>query len=456
MDAAFTRFGYDPHTEQRKIHAAEKDFRFITADCGRRFGKSHLGGRRLAVKSLEAAFVKGLSRTGKRHEYWVVGPEYTDAEKEFRVLYDTLSKLGAQFDRPGTYYSPDSSSNILSMYNGGFLVQTKSAKHPETLVGEGLHGLIMAEAAKIKSIVWPKFLRPMLSDYKGWAEFTSTPEGKNWFYEMWVKGQDPNLTEYWSIKAPSWTNDKLFPGGRQDPEILSLEAGMSVEKFKQEIGADFTEFVGRVYKDFDEEVNVVDTLYNPKLPLFICADYGYTNPNVLLFVQVGVWGDVYVIAEYYQRQRTIEQVVEEVRAHPRLSALARVATRLYGDPEDPAATATLAEKLQLDPQGNTGGLLSTRIELIRKLLRAQPLELEDGHPEKLPKLWFDRSCKNTIREFNDYRYPETKDEASTVELKENPLKADDHAPEALSRFAGGYFHAEKPKKRARNAEAVFG
>ena len=455
MDKAFEAFGYTPHTEQRRIHAAESQHRFLVADCGRRFGKSQLGGRRLAVSALEAKFAKGLTRTGKRAEYWIVGPEYSDAEKEFRVLYDTIKHLNGHMDKPGTYYNPDSGQMDLSMYGGSFQVHAKSSKYPNTLVGEALHGVIFAEASKIKPTVWPKFIRPMLADYHGWAEFTSTPEGKNWFYELYKRGQDPKDELWWSIKAPSWSNNILFPGGRYDSEIIDMEKGMSAEKFKQEIGAEFTEFVGRVYKDFDEEVNVVDAMYNPKLPLFVCADYGYTNPNVVLFVQVGTWGDVYVIAEYYKRQRTTEEMIRDIQEDTRLSGLMNVASLLYGDPEDPAATVSLEAAFKLKARGNTGGLLSSRIELIRKALKPQPYELPDGHPEKLPKLWFDRSCHNTIREMLDYRYPETKDEASRLESKEAPMKSDDHGPEALSRFFGGYFHADKPKKRARQTVATF-
>ena len=471
MEDAFGVQKYSPHSVQRKVHAAKQvtgvdrdgkiqytGGRFRTTDAGRRTGKSNLGGHELAFEAMRMPGrlrAEDLTRHGRRAEFWIVGPEYSDAEKEFRVLYDTLKKMNAEFDQPGTYYSPAGGMLSLSMFDGAFQVHTKSSKLPTTLVGEALEGVIFAEAAKIKPVVWPKYIRPMLADYRGWAQFTSTPEGKNWFYDLYKLGQDPAQPEYWSIKAPSWSNNILFPGGRTDPEILSLESGMSAEKFNQEIGADFTEYVGRVYKEFDEDVNVVDCMYNPKLPLFIAADYGYTNPNVLLFIQVGFWGDVYIIAEYYQTQRTADEMAREVLADARLGPLSRAATLLYPDPEDPSATATLAEKLKLKPQGNTGGLLNTRIELIRKLLKPQPLELEDGHPEKLPKLWVDRSCSNTIADFLDYRYPETKDEASTLERPENPLKANDHGPEAFSRFAGGYFHDQKPKRRARVSTPVW-
>ncbi|WMI33107.1 terminase [Microbacterium phage RikSengupta] len=471
MEDAFRVQRYKPHSIQRKFHGAKRvtgqdaegklqytGGRFRTTNAGRRTGKSNMGGHELAFEAMRMPGrlrVEDLTRYGRRAEFWIVGPEYSDAEKEFRVLYDTLKKMNAEFDMPGTYYSPAGGQLSLSMFEGAFQVHTKSAKKPDTLVGEALEGVIFAEAAKVKPVVWPKFIRPMLADYRGWAAFTSTPEGKNWFYDLWKLGQDPNNDEYWSIRAPSWSNNILFPGGRYDPEIISLGAGMSDEKFNQEIGADFTEFVGRVYKQFDEETNVTDCLYDPRLPLYIAADYGYTNPNVLLFIQVGVWGDVYVIAEYYKRQRDAQDMAREVLADPRLGPLSRAATLLYPDPEDPGATATLADMLHLKPQGNTGGLLNTRIELIRKALKPQPFELPDGHPEKLPKLWIDRSCANTIKDMLDYRYPETKDEASTVESKENPLKADDHGPEALSRFFGGYFHEQKPKRRARQSTASW-
>lgn len=464
MGRSFGIQGYAPHDVQREFHKARKAARFRLADAGRRTGKSNMGGHELAFEAMrmpgriragELGQGPSLSGTGRRAEYWIVGPEYSDAEKEFRVLYDTLIKMNADFDRPGTYYSPAGGALSISMYDGKFQVHTKSAKLPTTLVGEALEGVIFAEASKIKPIVWPKFIRPMLADYRGWAMFTSTPEGKNWFYDIYKQGLDPAQTDYYAIKAPSWSNNILFPGGRNDPEILSMENGMSPEKFKQEIGAEFTEFVGRVYKQFDDEVNVGDYLYNPKLPIYMCADYGYTNPNVVLWVQVDVWDNVYVIAEYYRRGRRSDEMVYDIQHDERLMALTRVSHRLYGDPEDPGATDIMCEKFGLEKGKNTGGLLKSRIDLIRKWLMPQPLELEDGHPEKLPKLFFDRSCTETTREMQDYRYPETKDEAKRSEA-ESPMKLDDHGPEALSRFFGGYYHEEKPKRRARVSQASFG
>src|SRR5690606_22554711 len=153
----------------------------------------------------------------------------------------------------------------------------------------------------------------------------------------------------------------LFPGGREDPEILEMARDMSEEKFKQEIGAEFTEFVGRVFKRFDEEPHVGDYPYDPRWPLAIATDYGYRNPNVLLFVQWDIWDNVWVVAEYYRREETTEELVKSVLEDPILAPLTRYATLLYPDPEDPGASAYLADKFKVSIQGNTGGLLVDRL-----------------------------------------------------------------------------------------------
>jgi len=435
---AFEIARYTPHEIQRRAHAARATSRFRVMDAGRRFGKSVVGGHDLYAAAFDAYARRAeYEPKGKRAEYWIVGPEYTDAEKEFRVLYNALLRSGAEFDKPGTYYDVGGGNMHISLFGGRYQVHAKSAKYPDTLVGEGLHGIIIAEAAKMKASVWPKYLRPMLADYRGWALMASTPEGRNWFYDSFMRGQDPEQPNWWSVRAPAWANPHLFPLGRMDPEILDMEGDMPEEKFKQEIGAEFTEFVGRVFKDFDEETHVGNYRYNPRWPLVIATDYGFTNPNVALFMQWDNWDNVWICAEYYAHNRTSHEFAEDILKDPILAPLARAATLLYPDPEDPGATATIAKAWGVTPRGNTGGLLKDRLDLIRRWLRPQPLELEDGHPEKLPKLHVDFSCRNTIREMSEYRYPETRDEVRNP--VENPVKKDDHTTEALTRFFGGHY-----------------
>lgn len=470
----FNGVNYVPHRGQRTIHASRARMKVVSG--GRRLGKSQIGGHELAPEAmLTYTLQEELRAAGKRREFWIVGPEYSDAEKEFRVLWNDLKRLEIPLDHPGSYNNPWSGEMSVSCFGGTFQVHAKSAKYPGTLVGEGLSGVIMAEAAKLKPSVWHKFIRPTLADFRGWALFTTTPEGKNWLYELWQRGQDPNDLPWASWRMPSWVNNFVFPDGASkdgidllrkamadplmgltpeiieysgvDSEIVDMMKDMTEERFAQEIEAKFTEFVGRVFKDFDEETHVIDCPYDPDRPVMLACDYGWTHPFVGLVIQTDVFDNVYVLAEYRRTQRDIQDIANDLLTE-RGGLFAR-AKKLFPDPASPGDTAILEKVLHVKSDSSTGGELKWRLELIRQHLKVRP---EHGPWEdRKPKLFIDRSCVEGIREMNDYRFPETKTEAK-AEPKEKPMDKDDHFPEALGRFFRGFYGG--PADRATNGRAV--
>lgn len=484
---------WKPHSGQLVI--AEDNSRYQVASCGRRFGKSVVGGMRLLP---EALLTKGLENQliaeGKRREFWIVGPEYSDAEKEFRVLWNALNRLEVPFDKPGSYNNPESGQLHISLWNGTFQVHGKSAKYPDQLVGEGLSGAILAEAAKLKERVWVKYIRPTLADFKGWALMTSTPEGKNWFYDMYNYGQDPKMGEWSSWRMPAWRNHHVYKeltldrdvkflqdkmveyqfqswspqeiarefGLTIDEEVLSLLQSTTIEAFNQEIGADFTEYVGRVFKEFDEEIHVTNIPHKPGWELYAAVDYGFTNPNVWLLIQVGPFNEVEVIGEVYEHGLTVEEFADVILARGLCPAGVRY---FYPDPSLPGDTRILEQKLKVRSRGGTGGEIRYRIDAIRKALKETPLHVprhvmdKDGrtvfHPDRRPQLLIDRSCKMTIHEFGEYRYPD-KVEQSSVKSQEVPMKKDDHTPEALGRFFAGHFGTpQSTAGRTRRSKARY-
>lgn len=439
---AFDACGYIPHSGQIPIHDSKARHRL--AACGRRFGKSRLGGMELVPEAWEAMLNLELLRELNEREYWwIVGPNYDDTEREWRVFWDACGRLGLRqiADRPGTYNDTVGGNMRMSLFGERFIVEGKSAAHPESLDGEGLKGVLMVEAAKMKPSTWTKYIRPALSDKRGKSISTSTPEGKNWFYDFYQRGQDPTDTEWESWRRPSWANPVIFPGGRDDPEILDMAKDMSQEKFNQQIGADFTEFVGRVFKDFDEEIHVGDFQYNPQLPLYAACDYGWTNPFVWILIQVDVWDNVYVLSEYRAIHRDINDISRDLLDWR--GGLSTNARRFYPDPEAPSDTAVLAKVLRVRHESNTGGELKWRLELIRQHLKLGPEHAP--FEQRLPKLFIDRSCTNPgpdgssgVQEMLDYRWPDTKEESIRSE-PEKPLDKNNHFPEALGRFFRGYF-----------------
>jgi hypothetical protein len=206
-----------------------------------------------------------------------------------------------------------------------------------------------------------------------------------------------------------------------------MKEEMSPERFAQQVAADFSDFVGRVFKDFDEEVHVGDFPYRPDWPLVGATDYGWTNPFVWLAIQYDVWDNVYVIGEYRAQQKDINDVARDLEGWD----LARNASDLYPDPAEPGDSSVLSRRLHCRINSSTGGPLKIRLELIRKWLKLVP----EDHPfeKRAPKLFIDRRCSDLIREMLDYRYPESKEESLRA-APEAPLDKDDHGPEALGRF----------------------
>lgn len=473
---------WDPHPGQLTI--AESTARHKVASCGRRFGKSDLGGHELLPPAIIAYQNQDeIRKTGKRMEYWIVGPEYSDAEKEFRVLWNLINRLKMPLDRPGSYNDPIGGSMHISLWNGAYQVHCKSSKYPDQLVGERLFGVILAEAAKQKPSIWVKYVRPMLNDFKGWSLHTSTPEGKNHFFEKFELGQNPSFPDWESWRMPAWVNPYVYSdtsdehvavmqsfmrnephlspreivereGLRVDREIADLAGEMSIEAFNQEIGADFTEYVGQVFKDYDEAYHVGDLEFNPNWETYGACDYGFSNPNVWLLIQVGPWGEINVLREIYMSGLTDEEFADEIRRQdlnpPQLHMF-------YPDPEDPSATRVLEDRLGIRANTSTGGELRIRLNLIRIALKRSRTDLRKNKERQLlydpsqginaqpdiwrPQLMFDRSCRNMRREMEAYRYPEARDPSveTSIERYEKPLKKNDHTPEALGRFFRGYF-----------------
>lgn len=471
----YDRIGWAPHSGQIEVIDCTARNRVVAA--GRRFGKSEIGGHKLFQEALNTRLVKSrLEELQKRREFWIVGPSYTDSEKEFRIMWNELAKAGLKdhFDRPGSYNNPEQGLMTLSLWDGRFVVQAKSEKHPDSLVGEGLSGVILAEAAKLKERTWNKLIRPTLADFNGWALMTSTPEGKNWFYDLWRRGQDPNRPDWASFRMPSWINPYVYPDGASDdaiillrramvaremidlslfrklgidPEIGELAADLTPEAFNQEIAALFTEFVGRVFKEFDEDLHVGDFVRNPAWQLYAATDAGFTNPSVFLLIQVDPFQErIEVLDEVYQEGLTAEEFADLVKS--RLGTLSSC-VKMYPDPADPAFAKTLSDKLQIPLGKGTGGELKWRLDAIRAALKERNTHLDPDDPTRHPRLLFDRKCERTIADMLNYRYPERRSQTIEVNAPENPMKKDDHGPEALGRFFAGHFGKPGAMRKAR-------
>lgn len=413
--AFFKSIGYKPHPQQLLYHNSTARFRL--PNCGRRFGKSTMAARDLEPK----LFLPNQL-------FWIVGPTYNLGEKEFKVIWDDLivsMKLGRD-KTIGKAYNRRSGTMFIE-FPWRTRVEVRSAEHPENLVGDALHGVIMSEAAKHKPETWERFIRPSLTDFRGFADFPTTPEGYNWLYELWMYGQDKTIPEYESWRFPSWANSYLYPTGENDPEIRLLKKTMGPEAFEQEIAADFGSFVGKIYPEWSVDKHVRNVSFNPNWPNYIAFDWGYTNPLAAVEFQVSPRDEVFVWREHYKAYTTLDEHFRLMKEREQPAGYH--IDVCFGDAADPEAVYSVNEKFApciALPEAKVNWRQG--INRVRGFLEREIGEDEYGGPVDGPALFVDFSCVNTISEFNNYKAPQS---VKGKNVQEIGLRQDDHALDAL-------------------------
>lgn len=424
--AYFNRIGYAPHDGQKDFH--NNKARFKIAVCGRRYGKSTMAAREVSPR----LFLPDM--TG-----WIIGPTYDLGEKEFRIIWNDIMRgleLGNDSRIKRGYNKKTGTMYIQTPWNHRLEVRT--ADHPENLVGEALDYVIMSEAAKHKRETWEQYVRPALADKHGDAIFCTTPEGQNWLYDLYMLGQDPSHPDYASWRFPSWENSAVFPGGRNDPEIKLLEATLSPEYFAQEIAAEFTSFVGRIYSEFDERTHVKPLVYNPNLPNYLFVDFGYVNPLAALDVQILPNDTVHIWREWYKPWLRLEDHIQAWKQREDPEGY-KIETA-YADSEDPEAIATMNVRgipTFALPEAKVNWRQG--IEVVKRSLRMRDTGNVDdfGDPILRPMLYVDPSCTHTIREFLNYKMAEPP--RTGTDPQEKPKKKEDHAMDAIRYGLMHYF-----------------
>ena len=92
----------------------------------------------------------------------------------------------------------------------------RGADNYDSLRGTSINRLVLDECAFLDQRVFTQALRPTLSDSGGGAIFISSPTGRDWFYDLWLKGQDgPHKEEGWK----SWQYTTLEGGNVPKEEI---------------------------------------------------------------------------------------------------------------------------------------------------------------------------------------------------------------------------------------------
>ncbi len=362
--------------------------RFRVISCGRRFGKTVLSakeikGRAIYTPSKIAYFATTFQQA--RDIMWEI------LKKELAGATVKVNEARLEI----TVKTVDKQESTITL---------RGWEAVETARGNSYDLLVLDEVASMRNfwLSWQEVLRPTLTDRKGEAIFISSPKGFNHFYKLY--NMELEDSDYKSFHFTTYDNP-LIPV----EEIEKAKKELTEDRFAQEYLADFRKTEGLVYKEFDRSRHIFEDIkIRDVVETFAGIDFGYTNPTAIVVIVRDGDNNFWVVDEWYHTGQTEEQVAEYV-AGLQLN-------KAYPDPENPSAIKVLRAKgVNVREVIKKKDSVQNGIQKVRELFKANKLKIY-------------KNCVNTILELETYSYADKEDMSNQ---KENPIKENDHAMDAL-------------------------
>ena len=197
-------------------------------------------------------------------------------------------------------------------------------------------------------------------------------------------------------------------------DAIAIKRRSSIETWQAEMLCLRPSQKGCVFRTFDESVHVFNDNVPPPhtpnrnpnphpippaeagSPVTLALDFGYAAPFVCLWIVGGATGDVHVIDEYVQEQRTMDEHLEHIEARP-WGRAARVACDPAGSGRNEQTAASNVQVLRA-----RGYRVRTRhsrivdgLEMIRAALRPAAGK---------PTLFIHERCVRLIKAMRSYHY----------------------------------------------------
>jgi len=307
--------------------------------------------------------------------------------------------------------------------------------------GNKAHGLIFDEYADQNPDNWEEVYKWFLTTTKGWAAFMGTPKGYNHWYDML---EYANIKSHgWYFSRATWRDNPVIDPAWVAKEREEAELKGTLNSFLQEMELEFRAVQGSVYPTFKRSLHVVKPEQIPKEgTIYVVIDFGYAedHPLAVNFIKVDIEDRWWVFDEIHVTKTELDTVIEDIK---RKTVDMRV-TAYVGDGARPDLVAYMQGKgLPVVPAPKGMGSVLSGIDLLR--IRLKPRVQLVGDPK--PNIMFSSVCKNTILEFEQYKYAEGKKDRPANEL---PLKKDDNHPDAIRYLAlylkSGYKKDKDPPK----------
>jgi PBSX family phage terminase large subunit len=302
--------GFTPHKKQQELIdiCLDDKTKYIIASVGRQWGKSFMAMNVLLKWALEDDASISM---------WLA-PIYGQSKKVFQELSNLLSNTSLT-------KSVNKSELTITFINGS-IIYFRSAEREDNLRGNTLDYLVVDEAAYIRDTVWNQVLRATVLVKGKKILFLSTPRGRNWFYEMALRGDSEDYIQYKTFKGSSFDSPFIT-----EQELLEAKMSLPDSIYRQEILAEFLEGSSEVFSNLN--INCILTEYpnkNSEDRYYAGLDIGRANDYTVLTI-LNSKGEVVKI--YRERQNSWNIIVSEVVKHLRdFNARCNVEVNGIGDP----------------------------------------------------------------------------------------------------------------------------
>jgi PBSX family phage terminase large subunit len=382
---------WTPHVNQKKILADKSRYKVIV--CGRRFGKT----------TFCVAHMVQHAMKNPRSLIFYIAPTYKAAKM---IAWSMLIQMLDRLPREYKFVAKTNESELYVLFTNGSRIDIKGADNPDALRGVGLNLCIMDEYQDMRPNVFEEIIRPALTDKKGSAIFIGTPKGFNHFYDLYNNAlSNPKFYEYAAFKFTSYDNPLVDP-----VELDKARAATSEDRFAQEYLADFRRYEGLVYKEFDRSLHIFTELPDrPFIEVFAGVDFGYTNPAAIVVIGRDFDNHFWIVEEWYKTGKTTAEIIERCK---QLRTRWNI-NQFYPDPAEPdrIEEMTRAGLACRDVSKD----IDNGVDAVRNLFKTNRLKIQ-------------HDCENLLYEVETYHYPEKKFGRNE---KEQPVKEDDHALDAL-------------------------
>ena len=232
--------------------------------CGRSMVATH--NTFLMAEELRRAARLAVARNvGTENEIWYGAPNFLQAK---RVMWGRLKRAIPRSWMDGPPIETSCSIRLRS----GHVIRLVGLDASENLRGSGLWFFGGDEWADCRPAAWREVIRPMLSTARGHALFIGTPKGFDHLRDAYVLGQpggDPSYRSFLFTTAD---------GGHVPlAELQAAEKELDPRVFRQEYGASFETYAGRVVYAFTRAENVKRCGYDRAQAVHVGIDFN-VNP----------------------------------------------------------------------------------------------------------------------------------------------------------------------------------